>query len=522
MPTDRNRDHDEFPDTPRGDRPQEDGPRRERSPRSSTHREHPDEHDLDQLRDDLYEDPWEDGDLDENVPAYPPARTAPECLAGLSLDKLLGGAGAGAYSELYETELLRKLHLEARRLAFLGEDPTLALARLNAHDERATVVFADEPVRFGSGGSCRPFVVETPETFPRRRYVLTYHLPPPEYASRIVGADGAGAIRAWLSEAPLRRARPAGNGPLSGIKDLLSLFGSARDDAPDGAASRWLEAFPGFLGDYETRVTGHWRMQPAGSYLVRMRFHEDLGIMDLCSGGILDLYPFEKSFRPYRSADLHTGDVTLPAVDEASAFVRDVVPALEERGILCDPEIVLKDAYGSGAFEPVDPHAEARLLAELLSGPPYTEPHPEERDLFPPGEWHDHRVLSGISDAVPDQEDADSMLRRTDSFMVALQRSSELRRRLDDPAIPPRRKRDLSEELTKVEEWRERTARGLLESPTALITLLASVERERDVLHDSLRRAYDTLGHDPSVRNHVEGVVRRLDALREGEKTYHG
>jgi hypothetical protein len=470
----------------------------------------------------LLEDLWGDADLEAEDPGFRSTGTAFERLRRLSLAELLGGADVGRFSDLYEMELVSKLRAESLRLAFCGEDPALALRDLPAHDARATAtIFGDEPVCFDGGGSCRPFVVDTPDTFPHRRYVVSYHLLPPEYVSRAVASERAGAILAWLSEAPHRG--PVADGPFRTLRNLLSIVRRARNDTEGGAASRWLEAFPGFLGNYERRLHGYWRMEPAGSYGVQMRFHENLGIMAFCSGGILDLYPLEESSEPYRDADIHTGDLTLPSFEEARDFVRAVVPIMEERGILCDPRVVLLRTWG-GAFEPDDPHAETRFLADLrdAGGTPDEVVRPKTADLFPPGEWNGHRVLSGISDAVPDQKTASRMLRRTDSFMVALQRCSELRRRLDDPEVPARRKSDLSCELAEVASWRDEAAAAVLESPSRLLALLASVERERSILHESLRTLYDTLGYEPSVRRHVERALEHLDALREGERTYYG
>lgn len=459
-------------------------------------------------------------------PDVPERRATYAGLRSLSLAELLEACEEPPYSGAYEDALVEGLHAESCRLAFSGEDPADAPRGLPAFDERANAaVFGEPPVwLFEHGNSCRLFVLETPRGF-ARRHVARYNLSAPEYAARI-HAGGAGTtipIQAWLSETPVRpthpppRSLPAPLRAPAVLRDAARAVRLARRTAADPrdpareAARAWLAAFPGLFGDYERRVLGRWTLDRLSHYGVTMRFYEDLGIMDFCSGGLLALYPMERTYEPYRTADIHTGEVTLPTFDEAASFMREVFPVMEGRGVRCNPRVVLRDTAGR-PYEPVDPVAEASHRLRLL----FPEPAGDEGRQNPfPDDLDGHLPLSGLSAAVPGREQASYLLRRKDSFMVAHARAAELRRRIKDPGVPGPRRRDLAGDLREVEAWRDGEAARLLADPSALIGLLASVEHERSVLHDSHRFIYDSNPDDEGTRTCIRLAADRLSSLRE-------
>jgi hypothetical protein len=450
-----------------------------------------------------------DGRAEDEIPVASEA-TTPEVLppdvapGDLSPRDLLRGVVADGDPEDYEGALLDGLEYETRRLAFSPSptgNPCTVAGDLPGMDLAATIrVFGgrvlgapeDAPGRDPKAGVLGAFVFDVPESFPHRRYVASYaetEERPGRAGNEI--RPGPAAISAWLSEAPVRNGD--GEGFLTRwVPWVLAAARALRHDEPRGPVRAWLRAFPGLLRPYEPRVRGRWRLQPAGCYRVRMNFHEDLEGDDFYTldGGLRDAYPTSLAWgRAPGSAegvDLLTGDVTVWGFREAVELADRIGGEFAERGVLCDPRAELADPRGY-PFELRDnrwpwsaptvtstwtPDTDGADLVALLS------PHDE------PGVAH--VPLAGLAATVPSPDVAEDVLLRADGFARTTNRMATLQRRLADPHIPQVRKDVLAAQLAEQLRRHDETLQALTADPAALVALLASVERERELLRGVL------------------------------------
>ncbi|QIN81061.1 hypothetical protein GBA65_21730 (plasmid) [Rubrobacter marinus] len=418
----------------------------------------------------------------------------------LSPRHLLAGVLAIGDPEDYEGALLDGLEHETRKLAF-SPSPTNDPCRvagddLPGMDPAATAcVFGgpeDAPGRDPRAGIFGAFVLDVPESFPHRRYVASYAATAEEGDAR--GGSGSrragpAAISAWLSEAPLRSAD--GEGLLTRWVPWVLVAARALRDDPQGPVRAWLRAFPG-LGPYERRVRARWRLQPAGCYRVRMNFHEDVESEDFYAyhGGLRDAYPpslaWGRAPGSTEGVDLLTGDVTFSVFREACALAGRMEGEFAERGVLCAPRVELADPRGypfelrdnrwPWSSRPITPswarHEEGHGLAALLSPPD--------------GAGVAHVPLAGLAATLPSREVAEHMLLRADGFARTTNRMARLSRRLADGRIPGVRKDVLAMQLDEERLRHDETLRALTDDPAALVALLASVERERELLRGVL------------------------------------
>ncbi|MDP9486012.1 MAG: hypothetical protein M3Q49_09560 [Actinomycetota bacterium] len=417
----------------------------------------------------------------------------------LSPRDLLGGVLADGDPEDYEGALLDGLEHETRGLAFSPsptDDPCTVAGDLPGMDPAATMhVFGgpeDAPGRDPRAGVFGAFVLDVPESFPHQRYVASYAATDDGDARGGSGIRRAGpaAISAWLSEAPLRSGD--GEGLLTWwVPWVLAAARALRNDEPRGPVRAWLRAFPG-LGPYERRVRARWRLQPAGCYRVRMNFHEDVEGDDFYAldGGLRDAYPpslaWGRAPGSSEGVDLLTGDVTVSGFREALELAGRMGGELAERGVLCTPKVELADPRGypfelrdnrwPWSAKPITPswarQEEGAGLAALLS------PHDE------PGVAH--VPLAGLAATLPSREVAEHVLLRADGFARTTNRMARLSRRLADGRIPGVRKDVLAMQLAEQRLRHDETLRALTDDPAALVALLASVERERELLRGVL------------------------------------
>lgn len=473
----------------------------------------------------------------------------------LSLYELMLGEGCNRYSDLYEVALLDRLREESARAAFRAEDPADAvIAMIPTHDRLATeTVLAGHHLDAGEGGSQLSFVIEAPRAFPHRRYVLSFLCPPPEYFSPIVVAERKAAKKAWHAEEPvfIDSARGLTDGPFSRGVRRHAATGEGRESH---SHENWRDADPG-RGDYERRIKGYWHLQPAGEYRVRMNFLEDISPMDFHGpNGLIWFYPradsgAESGFAPPDACDDDPAATVMGVgkghgqdhgqgrakgsrgleplsgeflVDEASEAL-ELASVMGERlngaGVICEPDVSLTEPGGS-EFRLYPPWREQEVIASIMFEA--ERDGPTHSDVFP-NETLTHRVMSGLSKAVPDQSTAQRMISSADSFMASYQYVENLKDRLEDGGIPERRKEVLRREIKEMEESIQRTGERIGTSNPEVVGLMASLNIERKALYEALEHVHYCSGIlDAGLKRNMESRMRDLEELRSGQRRYYG
>jgi hypothetical protein len=176
---------------------------------------------------------------------------------------------------------------------------------------------------------------------------------------------------------------------------------------------------------------------------------------------------------------------------------------------------------GAGPFELYPPWREFEVMAAMdleaeLGRPPH-------KDFFPGYTPREHRVVGGLSGAVPAQSEADTVLRAADYYLVEYQYAAELERRLADGRVPERRKEVLRRRLTESRESMLDSAKRLDPSVEATAGLLASLKRERDVLHETLQHVHGCSALlDEGLARSIESGLKKIQEYRSGERSYYG
>lgn len=461
-----------------------------------------------------------------------------------------------------------RLQQISRQLVFAGYDPVEAIASsLTDIDWQAT-----EGLYRGEDSWAIPygqtFLADVgdydPELHGYRYYLLTYLTPPERYRPAFVEGDEE-ALAAWKAEmpaaaasgdhdAPLYTARAALNSVLSRVP--LNTDKLTGDSLVSEAMAAWRRARPKPGEGYRRRLGGFWEMRIGSYYRVDMNFHERMSIMDFASGGLFELYPQELWEDPARSSpDTSKGDVITRDYEYARQLADLMSRRFEEASVLCSPTVSLQhpDAplWASRPLTPGPPYdgrgrlpraGERGVSEDFYYGIDATERpvydfdidedgfyRPPAEEAFFPREtptFGKHRVLAGLSARMPDQQRADAMIRRTETFMVFSQRVAELRSRLDDEKNPPARKEVLAAELAEHDELLKEITDEVAADPQDFLRLLISLYRERCELEDTLRAMYmprATPHTEPYYQTlQISAGLSRLREMRAGEKGWYG
>lgn len=242
-------------------------------------------------------------------------------------------------------------------------------------------------------------------------------------------------------------------------------------------------------------------------YEVQPRFYEDVNIMDFlpraedvndpADAGLLSLYPPEAS----KSVCMGSGTIKAGSAEEAISLAESLSAMMAASGVLCDPRVVLMETH----HLPLLPR-QARNEALYKSRAPTAESDEdrsdEDSDLLPygaflgephglvPGGDHGHRVRTGRSSLVPEQSEAGWLACRASEYAAYEERVRELQQRLDDPAIPERRKEALRHYLGRDAAVRDEAYQALADETSSLVGLLLSLfDERRDLAREAeLRR----------------------------------
>lgn len=239
-------------------------------------------------------------------------------------------------------------------------------------------------------------------------------------------------------------------------------------------------------------------------YEVQPRFHEDVNIMDFlpraedvndpADAGLLSLYPPEAS----KSVCMGSGTIRADSAEEAISLAESLSAMMASHGVLCDPRVVLMDT----PYLPLLPR-QARNEALYESRTPTADSREDEdSDLLPYGSFlgephglvlkgdHGHRVRQRRSSLVPEQSEAGWLACRASEYAAYEDRVRELQQRLDDPAIPERRKEALRHYLGRDAAVRDEAYQALTDQTSSLAGLLLSVfDERRDLAREAeLRR----------------------------------
>ncbi len=478
--------------------------------------------------------PQGEATLDERLPAE------------LSLDEIMSGAGCDCPSGLYHTALLDRLAEAGAQAAFTGLDPVHSVIEgLRGYNRLATEeVLSNHHLDAGPGARQHSIVLDVPDTFLYHRYVLTYLQPPPEHRSPIVAAEGRAAKAAWRAERPVfldTSASVSDHSPLASSrrrsrrKHAAGLQRATSPEIQERAMESWSRADPG-RGDYERRIKGFWQLSPVIDYRVRMNFHEDVSILDFHGqGGLMRLYPLgdgppdskvpvdggdpiSEVMGSRRRFDPHTGDLSLYDCAEALELAEVIRERFGEAGVICEPDVVLT-APGGGIFEPTLPWVEYEQICAARSA---AHEQPTHRELFPQNYPHQHRVLGGLSSAMPEQSTSRTMMRRAESVLLAHERGRELRRRLTDPLIPRRRKEVLCGELAEIGEDETAALEDLGAGSPAVAALLASLDKERELLYEALQLVHGCPSLvDEGITNSIATTMKEIESLRDPNRGYY-
>lgn len=231
-------------------------------------------------------------------------------------------------------------------------------------------------------------------------------------------------------------------------------------------------------------------------------FYEPLDLHDFNGWGLLAHYPDGDGWSPPNPprtleerrrlprCKISNGTVVFPVLDEAPrhalSYASDLEESMASLGVLCEPELAIGYArdhdpyrHPSHCRSEEEPHPYARTDDTWAWD---TDSNPDAFYEMPPN----HRVIPNAGPAVPSQRVADDMAGQLASWSFWTTRRNDLQGRLEDPAIPARRRPMLLEQWREAaQEAREHSAR-ILADPESILGLILSLENAVETMADAI------------------------------------